>query len=177
MSDHTCPICLDNADNALVNGSMARLCTYCGQMFCGECSRSGRIDTCPMCRSSLRTTSKETFENLWKLIHDRSPGRHTLIAQQNIGACYELGMGVERDRAEAEKWYKRSAEGGNVNGKRVQRGLMVYPCRYVLSRGLFVQAVCFHLCIPACTCNMRSRAAHCSNVQTLTLAYDVNIPF
>eukprot|EP00729_Bicosta_minor_P001430 gene1430-15852_t len=53
MSDHTCPICLDNADNAL----------------------------------------------------------------QNIGACYELGMGVERDRAEAEKWYKRSAEGGNVNGQ------------------------------------------------------------
>ena len=31
-----------------------------------------------------------------------------------IGRCYETGDGVDKDEAEAVKWYRRAAEQGNV---------------------------------------------------------------
>lgn len=36
--EHPCPICLDNEDDATVNGKQFDVCSACGQMFCGACS-------------------------------------------------------------------------------------------------------------------------------------------
>ena len=47
-------------------------------------------------------------------MHDRSPGRHTLVAQCNLGVMYHDGEGVEQDQVEAAKWYRTSAEAGNA---------------------------------------------------------------
>lgn len=38
-------------------------------------------------------------------------------AQYNLGRCYENGLGVEQDSAEARKWYERSARHGNADGQ------------------------------------------------------------
>jgi TPR repeat protein len=32
---------------------------------------------------------------------------------KNLGACYEYGRGVEKNDAEAVKWYKKAAAAGN----------------------------------------------------------------
>ena len=40
-------------------------------------------------------------------------------AQCNAGWCYENGRGVGRDEVEAFKWYKTSAEQGNVIAKKM----------------------------------------------------------
>ncbi|MNV71035.1 Sel1 repeat protein [compost metagenome] len=38
-------------------------------------------------------------------------------AQVDLGAMYELGMGLPRDGVEALRWYRRSADQGNVYGQ------------------------------------------------------------
>jgi len=37
-------------------------------------------------------------------------------AQLNMGALYDLGGGVPKDRAQAAAWYRRAAEGGQAQG-------------------------------------------------------------
>ena len=39
------------------------------------------------------------------------------IAQNNLGAMYDLGAGVPQDYAEAVKWYRRAAEQGDANAQ------------------------------------------------------------
>ncbi|KAI8849670.1 hypothetical protein BC829DRAFT_178149 [Chytridium lagenaria] len=39
-------------------------------------------------------------------------------ARNNLGGCYVLGIGVERDWEKALKWFERAAEQGNVSAKR-----------------------------------------------------------
>ena len=34
------------------------------------------------------------------------------MAQYNLGACYKNGIGVEKDPAEAVKWYRKAADQG-----------------------------------------------------------------
>ena len=34
------------------------------------------------------------------------------MAQFNLGGCYVVGEGVERDKAEAVKWFRKAAEQG-----------------------------------------------------------------
>ena len=38
----------------------------------------------------------------------RSPGRHTPVAQLNLGATYENGRGVKQDHAEAVAWFRKA---------------------------------------------------------------------
>ena len=38
-------------------------------------------------------------------------------AQNNLGVCYEYGLGVEKDPTEATKWYKLAAKNGNKSAK------------------------------------------------------------
>ncbi len=38
-------------------------------------------------------------------------------AQCNLGYCYEIGRGIDRDCEEAVKWYKKSADGGNARAQ------------------------------------------------------------
>ena len=117
---HPCPICLDNEDDATVDGEMCGMCTACGQMYCGACNKAcriGRIDNCPTCRAPGSVSDKEHFRRLWKLIHDRSPGRHTLSAQNCLGEMYKKGQGVKQDYKEAVEWYRKAAEQGDATAQ------------------------------------------------------------
>ena len=110
---HPCPICLDNEDDANVDGQHCGQCTACGQMYCGGCNANvGATLKCPTCRAPIAVSHEESFKRLWKLVHDRSPGRHTPAAQSNLGVRYEKGRGVKQDYKEAVTWYTRAAEQG-----------------------------------------------------------------
>eukprot|EP00729_Bicosta_minor_P033117 gene33117-biopygen30718 len=113
--ENPCPICLDNEDDATVDGKSAGMCYACGQSYCGACNtadRVGRSPNCPTCRAPINVSDKEKFKRCWKLVHDRSAGRHTPAAQCTLGLMYNTGEGVEQDHVEAAKWYRKSAEAG-----------------------------------------------------------------
>eukprot|EP00729_Bicosta_minor_P007498 gene7498-biopygen19921 len=113
--ENPCPICLDNEDDATVDGNLFGMCFACGQSYCGACNAGGfanRSPNCPTCRAPFSVSDKEKFERLRKLEHDRSPGRHTPLAQYILGIMYCTGEGVEQDDVEAAKWYRMAAEAG-----------------------------------------------------------------
>eukprot|EP00729_Bicosta_minor_P011825 gene11825-biopygen25111 len=113
--ENPCPICLDNEDDATVDGDDAAICTACGQSYCGACNAGGLADrspNCPTCRAPLVVSDEEEFKRLWKLEHDRSPGRHTPAAQCILGGMYDTGKGVQQDHVEAAKWVRKAAEAG-----------------------------------------------------------------
>eukprot|EP00729_Bicosta_minor_P008540 gene8540-biopygen22933 len=115
-----CPICLDNEDDATVDGKRFWLCSACGQRYCGACNAGGlaaRSPNCPTCRAPFSVSEEEHFTRYWKLVHDRSPGRHTPAAQNNLGGAYDTGKGVEQDHVEAGKWFRKAAEAGFANGQ------------------------------------------------------------
>ena len=110
-----CPICLDNEDDACVGTQECGQCSACGQIYCGACKAGGLADrspNCPTCRAPLVVSDNEHFKRFWKLVHDRSPGRHTSVAQVNLGASYYKGVGVKQDHKEAVMWYRLAAEQG-----------------------------------------------------------------
>eukprot|EP00729_Bicosta_minor_P004601 gene4601-biopygen13990 len=118
--ENPCPICLDNEDDATVNGSMSAMCWACGQSYCGACKAGGlacRSPNCPICRAPLVVSDEEEFKRCWKLVHDRSLGRHTRAAQNTLAYMYANGEGVEQDHVEAAKWFRKSAEAGFVNAQ------------------------------------------------------------
>ena len=39
--ENPCPICLDNEDDATVDGKMNGACYACGQSYCGACNHGG----------------------------------------------------------------------------------------------------------------------------------------
>lgn len=117
--ENPCPICLDNEDDATVDGTTFGMCSACGQMYCGACNESGlayRSPNCPTCRAPLIVSVKENSKRYWKLVHGRSPGRYTLVAQTKLGAMYAQGLVngrvVAQDHATAVLWFRRSAESG-----------------------------------------------------------------
>ena len=113
--ENPCPICLDNEDDATVDGGGAAICSACGQSYCGACNPGGLADrspNCPTCRAPIMVSDEENFKRCWKLEHDRSPGRHTPAAQYNLGTMYCIGKGVKQNHVEAVKWYRKSAEAG-----------------------------------------------------------------
>eukprot|EP00729_Bicosta_minor_P032842 gene32842-biopygen23593 len=118
--ENPCPICLDNEDDADVDGKRAGMCLACGQSYCGACNTTdhvGRLLNCPTCRAPIIVSDEENYKRLWKLVHDRSPGRHTPVAQCSLGAAYSFGRGVEQDTVEAAKWFRKSAEAGYANAQ------------------------------------------------------------
>ena len=115
--EHLCPICLDNADNATVDGNDAGICFACGQSYCGMCNFGGltsKSPNCPTCRAPFAIPAEEQFKRCWKLVYDRSPGRHTPMAQVNLGYMYHKGKGVRQDFAKAAKYYKLAVDQGNA---------------------------------------------------------------
>eukprot|EP00729_Bicosta_minor_P021129 gene21129-biopygen25357 len=131
--ENPCPICLDNEDDATVDGNDFGMCTACGQFYCGTCVAEGfayRSPNCPTCRAPFRVSNEENYKRYWKLVHDRSPGRHTSVAQNNLGFMYYTGKGVEQDHVEAVKWFRLSAEAGNA-GAQYNLG-----CRYNKGEGV-----------------------------------------
>ena len=117
---HPCPICLDNEDDADMIGSRCGMCSACGQMYCGACKADALVDrspNCPTCRAPFRISGAEVFKQMWKLVHDRSSGRHTPVAQCNLGCMYENGHGVKQDSKEAVAWYRKAAEQGYTHAQ------------------------------------------------------------
>jgi len=115
-----CPICMDNVDDAIVDGAHYGMCTACGQSYCGACNtavRVGRSPNCPTCRAPFYVSDEEDFKRCWKLVHDRSPGRHTPVAQNNLGVMYDNGEGVEQDHVEAAKLFRKAAEAGRAKAQ------------------------------------------------------------
>ena len=76
-----CPICLANEDGADGSGVGKRAqCFACGQLYCGDCNTAdalGRFSECPVCRAPFVVPDQANFQRLWKLVHDRPPGRCT----------------------------------------------------------------------------------------------------
>eukprot|EP00729_Bicosta_minor_P033020 gene33020-biopygen23682 len=62
-------------------------------------------------------SDEENYKRCWKLVHDRSPGRHTPVAQYNLGCLYDTGKGVKQDHVEAVKWYRKAAEAGDAGAQ------------------------------------------------------------
>ena len=114
--ENLCPICLDNSDDAWVDGSVPQICFGCGQLYCGTCRGRDGLHTkspnCPTCRAPFLVSVEVRFKRCWKLVRDRLPGRHTAYAQCFLGGCYLQGDGVKQDDAEAFKWMKRAADNG-----------------------------------------------------------------
>ena len=113
--ENLCPICMDNEEEAIVEGQDGAFCSACGQLFCGACnisicSTQAVSDTCPMCRAPICVSPETDFRRLWRLIHDRPSGRHTALALFQIGYKYSYGRGVKQDCTEAIKWYRQAAE-------------------------------------------------------------------
>jgi hypothetical protein len=139
---HPCPICLDaEEDNDVDDHIISGMCHACGQSLCGMCcERVYNIANftqqmkCPMCRAPFSNMydnrDKVAFDRLWKLVHDRSPGRHTPVAQNLIGSKYHGGEGVKQDHAEAFKWYGLGAKGGNARAQ-YNYSVMFYEGRVV----------------------------------------------
>jgi hypothetical protein len=113
---HPCPICLDVEDYA---GEQPGMCFSCGQLFCGSCKKSLEqrgVASCPTCRAELAAPAKEEVRRLRQLLA-RPDGRHTPIAQSNLGVSYEHGTGVVQNPAEAVRWYRLAADQGYAHAQ------------------------------------------------------------
>ena len=106
-----CPLCICNEDDS---GDDFGACYACGQMYCGECNAAGVVGAvggrCPTCRAPFGVSHTEETKRLWSLVHDRSPGRHTPVAQNHLGVMFSEGRGTTQDQAEAVQWYRKAAE-------------------------------------------------------------------
>ena len=112
---YPCPICLVNEDD---HGKRA-LCYACGQLYCGDCNvaeRMGRVENCPTCRAPFAVSAEVRVERLLGLVA-RSPGRHTPVAQFNLGVMYANGTGVSQSYTEAVPWYRLAADKGHAKGQ------------------------------------------------------------
>ena len=90
-------------------------CSECGQLYCGECNgpeAMGRITNCPTCRAPVRVPAAVQLARLLRLV-GRSPGRHTPVAQCNLGVMHSSGNGVPQDHTEAAPWYRLAADQGH----------------------------------------------------------------
>lgn len=62
----------------------------------------GSVEKCPICRCNfVNPSDQEYFQRLYKLVHDRSPGRHSFQALHDLSAMYSNGRGVRKDPAKA----------------------------------------------------------------------------
>ena len=55
--------------------------------------------------------------------YDTSLGGET---QYEVGDCYENGLGVEKSRSEAKKWYKDAAEKGHAKAQERLKKLSLF---------------------------------------------------
>ena len=99
----------------LVGGREAGMCTACGQLFCGECKYGGlpfHSPNCPTCHAPFDVSDAEKLKRTWRLVHDRSPGRHTRVAQYNLRVLYDNGEGAPQNYTKALKYWKLAADLG-----------------------------------------------------------------
>ena len=116
--EHPCPICLVTDDD---HGE-SRMCFVCGQQYCGDCVATWQVDECPTCRAPIGESDEVDFKRLLRLV-GRSPGRHTQIAQCQLGIAYDNGDGVPQDLTEAARLYQLAADQGYA-GAQVNLGIL-----------------------------------------------------
>lgn len=124
--DNLCPVCLVNDDDDGQSGGLRTgMCTICGQMYCGSCTKlmAGTVTCCPTCRSPPSSSDEERVERLMKLVYDRSPGRHTARTQFSLGDMYLKGKGVPQDYRVAAQYFRIAAE-RNVLGAQYNLAIM-----------------------------------------------------
>ena len=116
--EHECPICMDNADDACVDGVGAGQCFACGQLFCGQCKPqlAANVANCPNCRAPFHVPEEKNVARLLEMVK-RTPGRHTPYAQNNLGVVYANGRGVPQDYTEAVKWSRLAADQGHAHAQ------------------------------------------------------------
>ena len=104
--ENPCPICLVNGDD---HGGYGQ-CFECDQLL--RCLQwSSPIDTCPTCRAPIEAPAEVLVKRLLRLVA-RQPGRHTPVAQANLGVMHANGTGVVQDDAEAARWHRLAADQG-----------------------------------------------------------------
>lgn len=113
FATHECPICMDNADDATVDGVHPAACFACGQYICGQCKRQVEANDakCPTCRAPFDVSDEECVARLLQLLK-RAPGRHTPWAQHNLGVMYTTGRGAPQDHNQGVKLIRAAAEYG-----------------------------------------------------------------
>ena len=62
-------------------------------------------------------SAEVNFQRLQKMIKERSPGRHTPVAQFNLGYMYDNGEGVTKNHTEAGKWFRLAADQGDAQAQ------------------------------------------------------------
>lgn len=70
-AEHECPICYENADNAMVDGRQCGQCCSCGHQFCGGCMpqlAAQLVTDCPTCRASFLVTAEEIFARTLRFV-------------------------------------------------------------------------------------------------------------
>lgn len=80
-------------------------------MYCCVCSVS-LPEHCPICRARFDVPGAVSFERLEKMLKDRSQGRHTALAEYNLGTMYDTGEVVAQNYEKAVKFYRRAAKRG-----------------------------------------------------------------
>ena len=92
----------------------------CGQLICGDCNKGGVTGWgCPTCRAPFDVAAEVRVQRLQKMLKARTltPGRHTPVAQRNLGRMYKDGKGVTRCYEEAVKWFRLAADKGDAGGQ------------------------------------------------------------
>ena len=94
------------------------MCYECGQLYCEDCrlgkTGNGIPDICPVCRADCRVSEEVKVARLERML-GRSPGRHTLYAQDNLGAKYLEGKGVAQSIERAADLFLLAAEQGHAD--------------------------------------------------------------
>ena len=101
---------------------MCGQCFECGQLYCGACNGAAGVLNCPTCRAPFAISAEVKIERLLRLV-ERSPGRHTPVAQCQLAVMYGNGTGVPQDHAEAVRWYRLAADQGQARAQ-VNLGVM-----------------------------------------------------
>ena len=71
--------------------------------------------------TSLALKKSSAYDNIVSALLKEGVGGAQLI----LGACYEDGEGVEQDKEEAVKWYRKAATNGKEDAKKALKRLGV----------------------------------------------------
>ena len=81
-------------------------------------AEKGRSDAMGVLRLICVDRNEEAMNTLIRLAEQGNEQ-----GQYELGKCYEEGFGVEKDMAEAVKWYRKAAAQGEPNAKAALKNL------------------------------------------------------
>ena len=115
-TENPCPVCLDNEDDATVDGNLPGMCVlHVDSLTTVSATRvallTGHPTAQPAVQQSVsRMKRLSSGAGSWS-----TTGRHTPEAQNGLATMYSNGEGVKqdyRDHGEAVNWFRKSAEAG-----------------------------------------------------------------